>query len=106
MEIIFENVPYEYMQAELDLGWVYKGGSNPMKTLLSFKGRVPIIHVKDVDKEGNFTEVGQGVIDYASILKLAPSLGVKYYYVEQDDPTDPMKSAQQSLAYLKSIGIA
>ncbi|MNR58677.1 hypothetical protein D3C85_1797330 [compost metagenome] len=65
-----------------------------------------MIHVKNVDKKGNFTEVGRGVIDYAPILKAAPSLGVKYYFVEQDDPTDPMKSSQESLAYLKSIGVA
>jgi len=105
LDRIFEQVGSELLKAELDLGWVQKAGASPIEVLESYKGRVELIHIKDVDKSGNFTEVGQGIIPYRGILKKARETGVKYFFVEQDESQHPLKSAAISLDYLKSFGV-
>lgn len=110
LDWMYANVPADTMLAELDLYWVKKGGLDPKSYLLSYKGRVPVIHVKDMtgDERGYFAEVGQGIIDYPSIFSVAEEVGVKYYIVEQDhcENRPPLESVKMSIDYLKSIGIA
>lgn len=106
---IYESVDSDLLQAELDLYWVKKGGENPRDYMLKYKGRCPLVHVKDMadDAEGNFAEVGHGVIDYPSIFAVAEEVGVQCYVVEQDKCLNhpPLTSVKMSIDYLKSIGI-
>jgi sugar phosphate isomerase/epimerase len=104
LDRIFDNVESDLLKAELDLGWIKKAGADPNNVLKSYKGRVELLHVKDVDKAGNFTEVGRGDINYRGILSTAVKMGVKYYFVEQDDSPHPLESAKISLDFLKSFG--
>jgi sugar phosphate isomerase/epimerase len=109
LDWMYESVDADTMLAELDLYWVKKGGLDPKQYLLSYKGRVPVIHVKDMtaDERAFFAEVGQGIIDYPSIFSVAEEAGVKYYIVEQDQcERPPLESVKMSIDYLKSIGIA
>ncbi|MCL6457795.1 MAG: sugar phosphate isomerase/epimerase [Gorillibacterium sp.] len=109
LDRLYREIDESVLKAELDLYWVKKAGLDPKEYLLSYKGRVPIIHVKDMagDEEGFFAEVGQGIIDYPAIFEVAPSAGVKYYLVEQDVCKRPaLESIKMSIDYLKSIGIA
>ncbi|TVY11126.1 sugar phosphate isomerase/epimerase family protein [Paenibacillus cremeus] len=96
----------DVMKLAVDLYWVKKAGLDPKGTLLAYKGMVPLIHVKDMDTGGGFTEVGRGTIDWPSIFGILKATGVKYYFVEQDESAHPLESAQMSLEYLKSIGVA
>ena len=51
-----------------------------------------------------FKEVGDGVIDIKSILTTATAIGVKHFFVEQDQtPGDPVASLQKSYAYLSGL---
>jgi sugar phosphate isomerase/epimerase len=109
LDRMYNSLEPELLQAELDLYWVKKGGLDPKEYLLSYKGRVPVIHVKDMagDEEGFFAEVGQGIIDFPAIFEVAEEVGVKYYIVEQDAcKRPPLESVKMSIDYLKSIGIA
>jgi sugar phosphate isomerase/epimerase len=105
-DLILEGVGRDLLQLELDMFWVKKAGLDPAATLLSYKGRVPLIHVKDMDKSGDFTEVGRGIITWPPIFAAAKEAGVKYYFVEQNESQDPLKSVEMSIGYLKSIGAA
>ncbi|CAG7648701.1 Inosose dehydratase [Paenibacillus solanacearum] len=109
LDRMYQSVSSDLMKAELDLYWVKKGGYDPKAYLLSYKGRAPLIHVKDMadDAEGTFAEVGHGIIDYKPIFEVAEEAGVEYYIVEQDRCQRPaLESVQMSIEYLKSIGIA
>lgn len=109
LDTIYETLPADLLKAELDLYWVKKGGLNPLDYLLSYKGRCPIIHVKDMEPgdEGFFAEVGQGVIDYPPILEAAKGAGVEFFIVEQDQcRRAPLDCIKTSFEYLKSIGVA
>ncbi|WP_413376369.1 sugar phosphate isomerase/epimerase family protein [Alkalihalobacillus sp. 1P02AB] len=88
---------------ELDTYWIKMAGENPEQILKRYERRVPLIHVKDLDKEGNFKEVGSGILDWPSIFTVAQEVGVQYYFVEQDVSEDPFKSIKKSLLYLKSL---
>jgi sugar phosphate isomerase/epimerase len=109
LDLMYQAVDPELMVAELDLFWVKKAGLDPKAYLETYKGRCPIIHVKDMtgDERRVFAEVGHGIIDYKPIFNIADDIGVEYYIVEQDVcERPPLESVKMSIDYLKSIGIA
>jgi sugar phosphate isomerase/epimerase len=61
-------------------------------------------HVKDMHKESrDYTELGNGSIDYTKILPEASRAGMQYYYIEQGGnfAKDPLTSAIESAAFFK-----
>ena len=96
----------ELVNLEADLYWLTKA-KQPVSTYLAkLKGRIPLVHVKDMDNTPKqfFTEVGRGVIDYKAILPQAQKSGVKHFFVEQDEcPGSPLDSIKISYEYLHSV---
>jgi len=92
------------VKMELDLYWATKAGQDPVAMFQKHPGRFPLWHVKDMDKTAarNFTEVGNGSIDFKRIFAQAKTAGMQYFFVEQDQtPGSPFDSIQQSISYLK-----
>lgn len=102
---LLEGVGTDLIKLELDLYWTKKEGLDPLETLFKYKGLSPLIHVKDMDKNGIFIEMGNGIIDWPPIFRILKDVGVKYYFVEQEFSNHPLKSAKMSLDYLRSIGV-
>ena len=95
--------------SEMDLYWVAKGGHDPVKELGRLKGRVPMVHVKDMAATPDkiYTEVGAGILPWKKIFDAAHNAGVKWLIVEQDHPTGPaIDSIKTSLENLKKLGLA
>jgi len=71
---------------QMDCGWVFASGHNPVEFLKKTPNRFPLLHVKDMimqpDGKEKITVLGKGSIDYGPIMKAAT--GSKYYYVEQE----------------------
>ncbi len=114
--LIWESDPAS-VQLELDVFWVSVAGHDPAETLRRHAGRVPLVHLKDkaaglppqfnekVTPE-TFKEVGNGSIDFVSVLAAAEEAGVKHYFVEQDQtPGDPLASLRQSYDHIRSITV-
>jgi sugar phosphate isomerase/epimerase len=74
---------------ELDCGWTTKVGIDPLALMRKLDRRLWLLHVKDVTAGGEWTEAGQGVVDYKSIVAAAPDLGVQWLIVEHDNPRPP-----------------
>ncbi|MEO8823767.1 MAG: sugar phosphate isomerase/epimerase [Ginsengibacter sp.] len=92
------------VKMEMDLYWIKKAGQDPIALFEKHPGRYPLWHVKDMDKtpQKNFTEVGNGVIDFKEIFKYKSLAGMKYFFVEQDQtPGDPFVSIKESFDYIK-----
>lgn len=105
LEILYANSDAGALKAEIDVYWVAKGGGDPVEYLKRYAGRVPLVHLKDIDKAGNFTEVGEGLLDWPAIFAAAEAGGVVYYAVEQDVcPGNPLDSIAKSIENLKSWG--
>ena len=107
-DAIFDSAGPE-VAVEMDTFWVVKGGQNPAAYLEKYAGRVPIIHLKDMDAEGHFAPVGEGEIDYTgALLPAAEKAGVQFYVVEQDSckaPLVPLESIRLSIQNLKGWGL-
>jgi sugar phosphate isomerase/epimerase len=103
MDILF-GADKDLVKFEMDLYWVTKAGMDPIALFNQHPGRFPLMHLKDMDKteQHAFTEVGNGVIDFKTILKHKKTAGLKYFFVEQDKcPGSPLDSITQSYNYIK-----
>ena len=87
---------------ELDLYWMTRAGQDPVAWFKRHPGRFPLLHLKDMTRDGAITDVGQGTIDFKRILAAS---GSAYCFVEHDDPADPMRSIATSLAYVRTLGV-
>ena len=90
----------------MDIYWVVRAGQDPVKILGKHKGRFAFVHVKDRDKTNpdSTTEVGNGDIDFKTIIPKAREAGVKHFIMEQENFTniDPFVSITKSCTYMKN----
>ena len=102
MNVLISELDPKLVSIELDLYWVTKAGLDPLQYLKMNKGRIPLWHVKDMadTPEKGFAEVGEGIIDYPAIFDLGSQVGMKHFFVEQDQSDDPMKSIETSYVNL------
>jgi len=104
LEIIYEESDPRYLQAELDTYWVQHGGGDPAAWIRRLKGRMPVIHLKDmviVDDQQAMAEVGEGNLNWQAILDACGEAGVEWYAVEQDTcRRDPFESLRISFENL------
>ncbi len=89
----------------MDLYWVMHSSKlSPIELVKQQPGRYVMWHIKDMDKvTRDYTELGNGSIDYTKILPDPKEAGLQYYYLEQGGnyAENPMKSAANSAAYFK-----
>jgi sugar phosphate isomerase/epimerase len=103
-QTLLTNTDKHLVKMEMDLYWVTRAKQDPIALINENPGRFPLFHVKDMDNTParNFTEVGNGIIDFKKIFKHADKAGMKYFFVEQDKtPGDPFDSITQSFNYIK-----
>lgn len=102
LDMLRAAVAPELMGFELDCGWVHKAGGDPLALCRELAGRLPLLHIKDVDANGDWAEAGRGVIDYGPLVDAAPSLGAQWLIAELDTcPHPPLESLAISLAWLR-----
>lgn len=109
MDYLYEELNPETVSFCLDTHWVQRGGGNPTTWIQKLAGRIDILHLKDmavINTENGtvplITEVGNGQIDFDSVVDVAEKCGVQYYCVEQDTcPGDPLDSLKKSAEYIK-----
>ena len=53
---------------ELDLYWIVKAGGDPLRYFAGYPGRFPLLHVKDMARDGSMVDVGAGTIDFRAIF--------------------------------------
>ena len=88
---------------EMDLFWITKGGGNPLDYFARHPRRFPLVHVKDMAPGERMVDVGAGQIDWRRILGGREQGGIEHYFVEHDEPADPLATARASYAYLRDL---
>lgn len=84
-DFILKNTSSNLVKMELDLYWMAKAGLNPLDYFEKYPGRFPLWHVKDMKAENqDFTEVGNGTIDFETIFRHKEKAGLKHWFLEQD----------------------
>lgn len=93
------------VKLQIDLYWVMHSSKRSPAELFSLQpGRFVMWHLKDMDKVSrDYSELGNGSIDFTKILPDATRSGLEYYYIEQGGnfAKDPLTSVTVSAAYLK-----
>jgi len=107
LEALFADTQAETVLAELDTYWLQYGGANPAGWIRRLKGRVPLVHLKDMAVLGGepvMAEVGEGNLDWAEILSACREAATEWLVVEQDEcRRDPMESLAMSYSNLEKM---
>lgn len=105
-DIMTSETDKDLVKWELDLFWAVYAGIDPVELFEKMKGRIPLWHVKDMDKANRAqnTEIGNGTIDYKRIFKAAKTSGMKHFFLEHETNyvPDHIGSIQKSIAYIKA----
>jgi sugar phosphate isomerase/epimerase len=105
IDTVIANTDPSLVSFEVDLYWVYKAGTDPLRFVEKNAGRVSLVHLKDstAAPAKAMADVGSGVINFGPILSAAQRSGVKYAYVERDDTTNPLATIRASRAFLGTL---
>lgn len=133
LDLLYGAIPADNLQAQLDTCWVKVAGEDPVKYIMKYAGRCPVVHLKDFVMDGfekpkrlyaligadgkddgatgdgngfDFRPVGYGVQDFPAILDASEKAGAKYVVVEQDRSSQrpSLEAARLSREYLKTLG--
>lgn len=115
-DVLMERWDKKLVALEVDVFWVSVAGDTPSEFLRRYKGRVPLVHLKDKAfgtpvqfnervHPNSFKEVGAGTLDFGMILRACQVAGVKHYFVEQDQSTNPLDSIKISFNKIRSMKI-
>lgn len=104
-DIILKETDPSLVKLQMDLYWVMHSSKRTPKQLIeSQPGRYVMWHIKDMDKVSrDYTELGNGSIDYTEILPDPVKSGLEFYYLEQGGnyAHSPLKSVADSAEYFK-----
>jgi len=104
-DIIIKRTDPALVKFELDMYWLKHSTDLSFSEFVKqHKGRVVMWHIKDMDKvTRDYTELGNGLIDYAKLLPDPIESGLEYYYLEQGGnyTINSTKSAALNAAYCK-----
>ena len=111
LDYFYEKTDPKSVYAEIDVHWVTRGGSNPALWIRKVAGRMPVVHFKDfayLEDGPHFCEVGEGNLDWPSILEACRETNVRWYSVEQDAEfpgRDIFESIKISYDNLRKMGV-
>jgi sugar phosphate isomerase/epimerase len=102
------DVPAELLFLEVDLGWVWYAGGDPMEFAEQLGGRAPLLHVKDLQRDVDGAAVhvplGDGDLDYTGFADVVARAGTEWLVVEQDESDGPsFEAVESSVAVLRQL---
>jgi sugar phosphate isomerase/epimerase len=104
-DIILKNTDPSLVKLQMDLYWVeHSSKLSPIELIENNPGRYVMWHIKDMDKvTRDYTELGNGSIDYIDILSKINTDDLEYYYLEQGGnfAKNSMQSITDSAFYFK-----
>ncbi|NGZ74141.1 sugar phosphate isomerase/epimerase family protein [Saccharibacillus alkalitolerans] len=106
-DAMYEAVSADDLQVEMDTCWVHYGGYDPVEYINRYRGRLPIIHLKDMTRDADgkaiTAELGVGEVNLTAIADAAIGAGVEWIVVEQDYCAGgkPLESIATSMEWIK-----
>jgi sugar phosphate isomerase/epimerase len=105
LDLLLSSTDPKLVDFELDLYWAVFGGGSPLDFFNRYPKRFKMVHVKDSagPPDNKMVDVGQGKIDFRSIFAQSEKAGIKHYFVEHDQPADPIATIRNSYNYLNTL---
>lgn len=109
MDYMLKNA--ENFAFNMDVFWVKMGGGDPLKIMKKYKGKFPMLHLKDrligtpnsndghADVETNVV-LGTGDVDIAGLIKQAKKQNTEYLTIE-DESSRSVEQIPLSVAFIK-----
>ena len=105
-DIVTNETDTSLVKFQIDMYWLQRSAKSPVKDLIATNPkRFVMWHIKDMDKvTHDYTELGNGSIDYKSILPQLDTSGLDYYYIEQGGnfTVNSTESAKYSATYFNT----
>ena len=98
--LLLEHLDPSLTDLEIDFHWSAVGGVDSAALLRDNPGRFTLCHIKDLSADGRMADVGAGEIDWAGLFALSDTAGLLHFFVEHDQPGDPLASIEASYRYL------
>jgi len=103
---LIEQTAKHDMDFILDTYWTHFGGKDVVEQIEELKGRIRVIHFKDlaiVKNESRFAAIGKGNLNFEKIIAACKKTGIQHIQVEQDQfyGADPFEEMTASYQYLK-----
>lgn len=104
---IFEGGPD--LEWEADIAWIVKGGGDPLHWIDVLGPRITSVHVKDIAPEGanpdedGWSDVGDGTVDWRSLMTALRTTPARNFIMEHDNPSDATRFAARSLAAARTL---
>jgi sugar phosphate isomerase/epimerase len=106
-DVILKETDPALVKLQMDLYWIARGSKiSPHEWFKRQPGRFVMWHVKDMHKVSrDYTELGNGSIDFTRIWPDASLAGLKHFFVEQGGnfTHDPFRSITDSADYVKRV---
>jgi len=106
-DIILKETDPALVKLQMDLYWIAHGSKLTANEWFKRQpGRFVMWHVKDMHRTSrDYTEVGNGTIDFTRIWTDASLAGMKHFFVEQGGnfTHDPFRSVADSAEYVKRV---
>jgi len=104
-DLILNGTDPNLVKLQMDLYWVmHSSKKKPSEWVAKQPGRYVMWHIKDMDKvTRDYTELGNGSIDYTKILPDPATSGLEYYFLEQGGnfATNSIQSITDSASFFK-----
>jgi len=106
-ELIFANAPQ--LDWEIDVAWIVRGNSDPLKWIKSYAGVITVAHVKDIAKAGTNTDedgwddIGYGTMKWKAYMAALGQTRCMHWVLEHDKPSDDARFARRSIAAVKKF---
>ncbi len=104
-DIILNETDITTVKLQLDMYWVmHSAHLTPKEIVAKHPGRYVMWHIKDMHKMSrDYTELGNGSIDYHDIMPDPTTSGLEFHFIEQGGnyTENSLKSAEVSATYFK-----
>lgn len=106
-ELIFGAAPL--LDWEIDVAWIVRGKSDPLKWIKAYAGAITSVHIKDIAKKGEnvdedgWADVGHGTVDWAKIMDALKPTRCVHFILEHDNPSDLERFCKRSMATVKKL---
>lgn len=109
-DLLLSETEPALVDLELDVGWVAAAGLEPATMVERHASRIRQVHLKDLAPTPvntalrmNPADLGQGIIDWKTLLPVLQRAGIEHLYVEQEPPFERSRldSARHAFEFLR-----
>lgn len=104
-ELLLAETDPALVDLQMDLFWTVHAGSDPLTWFERHPGRFVMVHAKDRTQAGDMVDVGEGDLDFGSLLAAGRGAGLKHVIVEHDQPSDPLESIRRGYRTLSALEV-